>query len=292
MPDRSKDDSRAGGQDTASAPQTAESPDTRTQVPGASRLAASGTRESVTLRVRRQEGQNPRIEWDSFSVRRRPGMTVLGALRAVQGDPATADGRNKPPPAFESGCNSGACGACTMVINGRVRLACSTLVDDVSPKGRPITLEPLGKFPLVRDLVVDRSRAERALREVKAWIELEGAPPKPAPEAPTRQKELEALGRCIGCGACMEVCPQYGEHSDFLGPAALAQVARLNETAVGQWQKTERLALVMAPGGIADCGKAQNCVEVCPVAVPVVDGLQRLAGATTREMLLGWLLGR
>ena len=88
------------------------------------------------------------------------------------------------------------------------------------------------------------------------------------------------------------MCPQYGDHSDFFGPAALAQVARLNASAVGQWQKTDRLALVMAPGGIADCGKAQNCVEVCPVGVPLVDGLQRLAGSATREMLLGWLLGR
>ncbi|MBN1608846.1 MAG: 4Fe-4S dicluster domain-containing protein [Polyangiaceae bacterium] len=283
MPDRSTDESQARARDGATAPQTPGSPDGPT---------VSGTRASVTLRVRRQEGQNPRVEWDSFGILRRPGMTVLDALWAVRRDPATTDGRSKPPPAFECGCSSGACGACTMVINNRVRLACRTLVDDVSPKGGPITLAPLAKFPLVRDLVVDRAHAERALCEVRGWVELGDEPPKPAPEAPARQRQLEALGRCIGCAACMEVCPQYGEHSDFLGPAALAQVTRLNETAVGQWQKTDRLALVMAPGGIADCGKAQNCVEVCPVGVPVVDGLQRLAGATTREMLLGWLLGR
>jgi succinate dehydrogenase / fumarate reductase iron-sulfur subunit len=292
MPDRSTDENQAFEQEGVTAPRAPDSPDALTKASGESGQADSGKLGSVVLRVRRQEGQNPRVEWDSFSVPRRPGMTVLGALRAVQRDPATADGRNKPPPAFESGCACGACGACTMVINGRVRLACRTPVDEVSPNGRPVRLEPLARFPLVRDLVVDRAHAERALREVKGWVELDGVPPKPVPESPSRQRQLEALGRCIGCAACLEVCPQYGEHSDFLGPAALAQVARLNETAVGHWQEADRLALVMAPGGIADCGKAQNCVEVCPVGVPVVDGLQRLAGATTREMLLGWLLGR
>jgi succinate dehydrogenase / fumarate reductase iron-sulfur subunit len=292
MPDRSTDENRALEQNGATPAQAPDSTGALTQVSGESSPAVSNANGSVTLRVRRQEGQNPRVEWDSFSVPRRPAMTVLGALRAVQCDPATADGRNKPPPAFESGCACGTCGACTMVINGRVRLACRTLVDDVSPKGAPITLEPLAKFPLVRDLVVDRAHVDRASSEVQGWIELDGAAPEPAPEAPARQRQLEALGRCIWCAACMEVCPQYGGHSDFLGPAPLAQVTRLNETAVGQWQKTDRLALVMAPGGIADCGKAQNCVEVCPVGVPVVDGLQRLAGAATREMLFGWLLGR
>ena len=162
MPDRSTDENQALEHNGATPLPAPDSAGARTKMGGESSSAASGTGASVTLRVRRQEGQNPRVEWDRFGVPRRPGLTVLGALRAVQRDPATADGRNKPPPAFESGCSSGACGACTMVINGRVRLACRTLVDDVSPKGKPITLEPLAKFPLVRDLVVDRARADRA----------------------------------------------------------------------------------------------------------------------------------
>jgi succinate dehydrogenase / fumarate reductase, iron-sulfur subunit len=254
--------------------------------------AAEEASSTVTLKVRRQEGQNPRIEWDSYTVRIAPGMTVLGALRSVQRDPSSSAGRDRTAPAFESGCHSGVCGACTMVINGRIRLACRTLVEDVANKGGSIVLEPLSKFPLVRDLVVDRNHAERALREARGWVDLESTPPVSEAEPPSRQLRLERLGSCVWCAACMEACPQYGDHSDYLGPAPLAQVARLNETAVGRLQQADRLALVMAPGGIADCGKAQNCVEICPVGVPVVDGLQQLARTTTREMLFGWLLGR
>lgn len=281
-----KHDDERNGSAASEAPDSTEAPASR-----GSGLADSTARGTVTLRIRRQDGQNPRVEWDSYAIPRLPGMTVLGALKAIQRSPIAVDGRDKAPPAFEAGCFRGVCGACTMIINGRVRLACRTSVDEVSPKGKPIQLEALTKFPLVRDLIVDRGQAERALREVNAWVQLETAPSSRPREAPVQQRRLEALGRCIGCAACLEACPQYGEHSDYLGPAALAQVARLNETQAGQWQRDDRLALVMAPGGIADCGKAQNCVEVCPVEVPVVDGLQQLARATTREMLLGWLLG-
>jgi succinate dehydrogenase / fumarate reductase iron-sulfur subunit len=180
-----------------------------------------------------------------------------------------------------------------MVINGSVRLACRTFVDEVSPKGKVITLEPLEKFPLVRDLVVDRVAAEQAQRELRTWVELDSQPSERAPTTQSRraQRRLFALGQCIDCGACLEVCPEYGRHSDYLGAAALSQAQRLNETPVGRLTRPDRLSNAMAPGGIAECGKALACVEVCPVGVPLVDALQSLARDTTREMLGGWLLG-
>jgi succinate dehydrogenase / fumarate reductase iron-sulfur subunit len=55
-------------------------------------------------------------------------------------------------------------------------------------------------------------------------------------------------------------------------------------------QKTGRIEQLMAPGGVADCGKAQNCVEVCPAQIPLVDSIQHMARETTRRLLFGWLL--
>lgn len=256
--------------------------------PGADHRVAN-----VVLRIRRQLGQRPKVTWDTFTVPRVPRMTVLGALLALQRSHVSAGSSSPSVPAFEAECCQGACGACTMVINGSVRLACRTLVDDVSPKGKVITLEPLGKFPLVRDLVVDRTACEEAERELAAWVDVasESSGHPPVLQSSHAQRRLLALGRCISCAACMEVCPQYGHHTDYLGPAALTHAQRLNETPVGRLARRSRLALAMAPGGIADCGKATACVEACPVGVPILDALQSLARDTTREMVAGWLLG-
>jgi succinate dehydrogenase / fumarate reductase iron-sulfur subunit len=251
----------------------------------------SNRHDVVTLKVRRQEGQRPRVTWDVFQVSRAPHMTVLGALRAVQRE-ASANGGPTAPPSFDAECCQGACGACTMLINGRPRLACRTRIDEVSPKGKPITLAPLRKFPVVRDLMVDRAATEESLRELHAWVPIPTDPPK-WPEVAVSshaQQRLYALGRCTGCAACLEACPQYGDHTDFLGPAALSEAQRLNETPIGRLQRKDRLALATMPGGIAECGKALTCVEVCPARVPLVDALQSLARDTTREAL-GWLLG-
>jgi succinate dehydrogenase / fumarate reductase, iron-sulfur subunit len=102
---------------------------------------------------------------------------------------------------------------------------------------------------------------------------------------------MEQFGACHGCGCCLEACPQYGDHSDFLGAAALAAVHRLGLHPVGAWQHARRLEAVMGPGGVASCGKSQNCVDVCPLGIPLVDAIQRVARDTSRRLLFDWLLG-
>jgi succinate dehydrogenase / fumarate reductase iron-sulfur subunit len=180
-----------------------------------------------------------------------------------------------------------------MLVNGRPRQACTTRLEAVSPKGKPVVLAPLSKFPVIRDLVVDRSRLFDDYSRVHAWIEvdsLRSRDPEP-PRAPGEGTRDDAFSRCTSCGACLEACPQYGEHSEFVGAAALNQVHRLNQEPLGRHDRRERLHAVMAPGGVADCGKAQNCVEVCPVGVPLVDSIQHVSRDASKELLLGWLLG-
>lgn len=248
----------------------------------------------VRVKVRRQDAADaPETRrWEEFSIERRPRMTIVSCLRRIQRQPVTADGRVVAPVAWESGCLDDSCGACTMLVNGRVRQACATRVDAVSPKGEPVVLEPLGKFPLVRDLVVDRARLFDSFKRVHAWTELDGLDalgPGPAC-SPARQRELLSLSGCIACAACLEACPQYGAQSDYLGAAALNQVRLMNLKPLGALNEVERLETVMAPGGVADCGKAQVCVEVCPANLPLVDSIQQVARATTRRLILGWLL--
>ena len=97
-----------------------------------------------------------------------------------------------------------------MRINGKARMACSALVDNLE---QPIRIEPLSKFPLVRDLQVDRSVLFENLMRVKAWVPVDGtydlgSGPRVYPQ---QQEANYPLSNCISCTCCMEVCPQFDD---------------------------------------------------------------------------------
>jgi succinate dehydrogenase / fumarate reductase, iron-sulfur subunit len=248
----------------------------------------------VRLKIQRQDAPDAkgtkRVE--EFDVPWHPRMNVISALMEIQKNPVTAGGADTSPVVWDSCCLEEVCGACTMIVNGRVRQACSALVDQLSPEGEPITLAPMSKFPLVRDLVVDRSRMFEDLKKVKAWIHLDGSHELgPGPrQAPENQEEAYPLSRCMTCGCCLEACPQINDRSDFIGPAALNQVRLFNLHPSGKLHAAERIEAVMGPGGVADCGKAQNCVEVCPKEIPLIDSIASVSRQATKHMLFGWLL--
>lgn len=250
--------------------------------------------ERVTLKVLRQDAPDKAESrrWETFSVARGPGMTVQQCLELVRKQPVTVDGKAVAPPAWEASCGEEACGACTMLVNGKVMQACSAQVEKVSPRGGPITLEPMKKFPLVRDLVVDRSGLFASMDRVQAWIEIDGTQPAgPGPrQSQEEQAERYPLSRCIACGACLEACPEYKETGSFVGAAAINQARLMNLHPSGANDRTARTESLMGEGGVADCGKAQNCVEVCPTGVPLVDSIGEMARATTKRLLFGWLL--
>lgn len=249
----------------------------------------------VHLRVRRQDGPDrPETRrWEEFRVPYLPQMNVHSALEQIRRDPRTIDGREVAPVVWEAACLEEVCGSCTMIINGRVRQACSALVDRLAPNGEPITIEPMSKFPLVRDLVVDRSRMFEHLKQVRAWIELDGTHELgPGPrESQEAQQKRYPLSRCMTCGCCVEACPQFNDSSKFIGPAAINQVRLFNLHPSGAMHASARLEAVMGEGGVQDCGKAQNCVEVCPKEIPLVESIAVVARATTKRLLFGWLLG-
>jgi succinate dehydrogenase / fumarate reductase iron-sulfur subunit len=264
---------------------------TQPQAPGAEK---SSTGRVVHLRIRRQESADrPETRhWEEFKVPYLPQMNVISALQQIQKDPHTIDGKEVAPVVWEAVCLEEVCGSCSMVINGRVRQACSTLIDKIAPKGETITIEPMSKFPIVRDLLVDRSRMFEDMKRVKAWIDLDGTHELgPGPrESPESQEERYPLSRCMTCGCCLEACPQYNDSTSFVGAFALNLVRLYNMHPSGAMHKNERLETVMGEGGVQECGKAQNCVEVCPKEIPLVDSIAVVARDTTKRLLFGWLL--
>jgi succinate dehydrogenase / fumarate reductase iron-sulfur subunit len=249
----------------------------------------------VRLRILRQDAPDePKTRrWEQFAVPLLPQMNVISALQQIQLNPVTVDGKRVAPVAWDCACLEEVCGACTMIINGRVRQACSALVHQLAPKGETIVLEPMRKFPLVRDLVVDRGRMFEDLKKVHGWIEIDGTydlGPGPR-QSPDVQQVRYALSRCMTCGCCLEACPNVNDSSSFMGPAVVNQVRFLNLHPTGATQQRARLEAMMRKGGVAECGKSQNCVEVCPKQIPLVESLAHVSRATSKQLLWGWLFG-
>ncbi len=247
--------------------------------------------QKVRLKIKRGNGTDA-SSWEEFSVPLKPNMNVISCLQEIQKNPVTVDGKSTTPVNWDSSCLEEVCGACTMVINGRVRQSCSALINQVAPNGETITLEPMTKFPRVRDLVVDRSRMFGDLKKVKAWIQIDGsheigAGPKVAPED---QEVMYPLSRCMTCGCCVEACPNYNNHSPFMGPQVISIVRLYNMHPSGKMHAGERLDALMGEGGISDCGKAQNCVKVCPKGIPLTESIAVMGRETLKRSLFGWLL--
>ncbi|MCA9217824.1 MAG: succinate dehydrogenase iron-sulfur subunit, partial [Planctomycetales bacterium] len=237
---------------------------------------------------------------------REPDMNVISVLQRIAERPKTQDGQQVAPVAWSCNCLEEVCGACTMVINGKVRQACSALVDNLL-KDQPgqIELRPMTKFPVVRDLVVDRSRMFQALQRVKAWVAVDtyydmGPGPN---QSRADQEGSYPLSQCMTCGCCMEACPQYTkvevtkrsgetqeafqsrkaatERNAFVGPAAMGQAMLFNANPTGARDADLRLEALTAQGGIQICGNAQNCVAVCPKEIPLTTAIAKAGRATT-----------
>ena len=99
-------------------------------------------------------------------------MNVTSALMEIAANPVTRDGKQTTPITYDSNCLEEICGSCAMLINGKARMACSALLDHLD---QPIKLEPFSKFPVVRDLSVDRSVLFENLKKVKAWVPVDGS---------------------------------------------------------------------------------------------------------------------
>ena len=236
--------------------------------------------DKLVVRVHRSHPDR----WEEFHVERRPNANVISVLMQIQRNPVTADGKVTSPPAWDAACLEEVCGSCTMVINGKVRQACSALIDHLE---EPITLAPMTKFPLVRDLTVDRQRMFDALKRVKAWVPIDGTYDLgPGPRQASEEQEIRyVLSTCMTCGCCLEVCPQISQQTKFIGAAAISQVRLFNSHPTGEMNAPDRLHGLMEEGGVGDCGKAGNCVLACPKGIPLTSSIAEMARETTKQSL-------
>jgi len=235
--------------------------------------------KTVHLIIQRQNGPDSDQYMEEFEVPYRPSMNIISALMEIRKNPVNRQGKTTTPVQWESVCLEEVCGACSMLVNGEPKQACSTLIDNIK---QPIQLAPLKTFPCERDLMVDRKRMFDALRKVKAWIEIDGTHdlgPGPRMAEEDRQWAYE-LSKCMTCGLCFEACPNVNDRSSFIGPAPLSQVRLFNTHPTGKLQASQRLEQIMGEGGITSCGNSGNCAEVCPKEIPLTMSIAALNGST------------
>lgn len=244
--------------------------------------------KTVHLIIERQDTPSSKRYIQEFIVDYVPSMNVIACLQAIQRNPVDKDGTPVAPVTWESNCLEEICGACMMVINGKPRQACTALVDDLT---QPIYLKPARTFPVVRDLIVDRSKMFEDLKKVKAWIPIDGTydlGPGPRMNEKDRQWAY-TLSQCFTCGACLEACPNVNDRTSFMGPFMFNQVRLFNAHPTGAMNADERLDAFMQEGGMHECGNAQNCVEVCPKDIPITTSIAAVNRQAIRHAIGAWL---
>ncbi len=269
--------------------------------------------EFINVRVRRQDGPGKEPYWEHHQLAYEPELNVISLLQRIAAQAKDTEGKRVAPVSWDCGCLEEVCGSCTMQINGKVRQSCSALVDRLlADNPEEIVLEPMSKFPVVRDLVVDRQRLFRGLERVKAWVPVDSYYNMGAGERQLRaaQEQNYPLSQCMSCGCCADACPQYqkveltqepGESEEafeerkleaydgaFVGPHAISQAMLFNNHPTGKALASERMDALMGPGGIQACGNAQNCVAVCPKEIPLTTSIARAGRAATVHMVRKW----
>jgi len=259
--------------------------------------STSAQTRTVRFRIKRSDGPGKPTRWEEFDVPVEASSAgsgsanVISCLQWIAAHPETVSGKQTTPVSFDSGCLEEVCGACTMVINGKVRQSCSCLMDEYAPNdGDTITLEPMSKFPVNRDLFVDRSRIFNDLKRIEGWVPIDGtydlgAGPR---ESPEKQQTRYKLSECMSCGCCLEACPQYSLEEDekdwegsFVGAAILSQTRYFNLHDTGKELEKKRLDILASKGGVSDCGNSQNCVKVCPKEIPLTESIAAMGRSVT-----------
>ena len=211
---------------------------------------------NYTLKILRRERDGKESFWQCFLyIPKTDNDTVATALTELnkRENLTDADGNPTRSVEWECSCLQKKCGACAMVISGRPCLACDAKLTDLK---KEITVEPLRKFPVVCDLVVDRSILYENLKTLKLWLKEDAV-------LPDRYRDLAyEASECIQCGCCLEVCPNFYPDGKFFGMATVPVTTRLlSEMSVSEAKEIARL---YSKHTFAGCGKSLACMDVCP----------------------------
>jgi succinate dehydrogenase / fumarate reductase iron-sulfur subunit len=236
---------------------------------------AEGAKRVQRFRVYRwdpESGENPR--YDGFEIDLDDcGPMVLDALIKIKNEV-------DPTLTFRRSCREGICGSCSMNMNGRNGLACTTAIEDLSGEVR---ITPLPHMEVVKDLVPDFTHFYAQYASIKPWLQTVSPTPsgKERLQSPEQREKLDGLYECILCACCSTGCPSYWWNADkFLGPAILLQAYRWLADSRDE-MTGERLDDLEDPFRLYRCHTIMNCANVCPKGLNPAKAI-----AETKKMLV------
>lgn len=218
----------------------------------------------VKILIQRQENKEAKPYCQTFLYEGDGALTVADYLAELnEQDLRTIDGKPAARIAFATSCHEKKCGACAMLINGKPGLACAVYLSRAVQKDGTIRLAPLSKFPVVKDLVTDRSATFAMLEMMQVWLSRKT-------EVETGQdRQLQyAAGQCLACGCCLEVCPNYLAGDMFGGAAAMIQAYKVMEQNQDDAHK-EEVKKQYEAHFFKGCSQSLSCAKVCPAGLPL-----------------------
>ena len=227
----------------------------------------------MKIKVLRQVSPATEPYWESFDYEGSLETSVAGLLDYLNyhDDIVTDEGKRTTRIGWECSCLQGVCGSCAMVINNVPALACKVFLKNC--KGSTLTIRPLQKFPVIHDLLVDRSSIHENLTQNNIYIE-EYKPAQVGDKAAAKKEHAHqyAAARCLKCGLCLEICPNYVNGKTFFG-AAFANDCYL--VASRNHEKAKEIRQLYADHFGNTCSKALSCIDVCPMKIPTLAKLNR-----------------
>ena len=221
----------------------------------------------MLVKIKRQKDRISEPYWQTFRYEGTRGTTVAALLDVLNytDDLFDVDGNPAPRIRWECSCMQKLCGACAMIINGTPALACNTFLSDL--KEDELVLEPLTKFPVTADMIVDRSIIEENLKKAEVY---QGNFCKSHPKEYAQQY---TTAKCLKCGLCLEVCPNYQKGEDFYG-ALFANNVYLVHSQSKDRKKVlkQRYDSNFASG----CSKALSCEKVCPMGISTLSSMLKM----------------
>jgi len=230
----------------------------------------------VTLRIKRY---NPETDvkpaFKEYVVDVEPNDRVLDALNKVKWH---HDGTLT----YRRSCAHGICGSDAMRINGRNRLACKLLMNEL---GRKITIEPLIGFKVIKDLVIDMDQFFASYKSIKPYLIADDAPSAGERlQNPHDRDRFDDTTKCILCAACTTACPITWTNESFVGPAAIVNAHRFIFDSRDQGG-AERLRILNTQSGVWRCRTVFNCTEVCPRDIEVTKAIEEVKRALLFEQV-------
>ncbi|NLU72317.1 succinate dehydrogenase iron-sulfur subunit [Streptomyces sp. HNM0575] len=233
---------------------------------------------TVTFRIRRF---NPEVSadsaWEDFTLDIDPKDRVLDALHRIKWE---QDGTLT----FRRSCAHGICGSDAMRINGRNRLACKTLIKDITgiKDGRttkPILVEAIKGLTVLKDLVVDMDPFFQAYRDVMPFLVTSGnEPTRERLQSAEDRERFDDTTKCILCAACTSSCPVFWNDGQYFGPAAIVNAHRFifdSRDEAGE----QRLEILNDKDGVWRCRTTFNCTDACPRGIEVTKAIQEVKRA-------------